>query len=227
MGQEALLLDALGSGVTVEIPQEEVGLLRERLEGAAEPVERTDQPRRICHARRLGQGLERLAHLVEHRDLERAGAPHGGLDLAHRPVGGLADGGEPIDVATPVEILDPRYGASVVGALQVAPLGELVEVAVEIGDLWKREVEVGTGQPFQQLRRPQLDDVVRLGLHEDLEDGAVVRSVLRGDVAEGGHLSLRWVEGEVLHPLHNLAVVQPTFLQEHQRRWGCRTVFIQ
>jgi len=75
-----------------------------------------------------------------------------------------------------------------VGALEVAPLGELVEVLIEvvlvIGVGRALEVEPRGREPLAHVCRAELDEVALLGLDEDLEEGAVVRRVVRGDVAE-------------------------------------------
>src|SRR6266508_5369948 len=97
---------------------------------------------------------------------------------------GLALGGEPVEVAAAVEVVDARDRARVVRALEVLPLGELIEVAIEVLARGQIEEEARAGEPVADLGGAELDDVVLLRLDEDLEDGAVVRSVLGGDVAK-------------------------------------------
>src|SRR6266508_4164366 len=97
---------------------------------------------------------------------------------------GLALGGEPVEVAAAVEIVEARDRARVVRALEVLPLGELVEVAIEVLGRGELEEEARPGEPVADLGGAELDNVVLLRLDEDLKEGAVVRSVLGGDVAK-------------------------------------------
>ncbi len=124
MGEEAVLVHALRGRVAVELAQEEVRLLGERLEGAVQPVERAHERGRVPRPRCGDERPERVPDLDEHGGLKRARAPHRGLDLADRAVRCLAGGREPVEEAAAVEVLDARDRGRVVGALEVAPLGD-------------------------------------------------------------------------------------------------------
>ncbi len=101
---------------------------------------------------------------------------------------GLAHGGEVVEEALAVEVLEACDRARVVRGREVPPGDELREMVVErlfAGDLGE---QARGAQAIEDVVRAELDDVALPRVEKDLHDRPVGRGVVGGDVLEGRDL---------------------------------------
>ncbi len=103
-------------------------------------------------------------------------------------MGRFAGGREVVDVAALVEIVDAGDGDGIVGAQQVPPCDELVEVAADVVLVLGLDVIARPAHAVERLGRPQLDDVMVLRLVEGLDQGPVGGRVRGSHVVERSDL---------------------------------------